>query len=220
MRRLPALSIILLLAALPLAAQGAPSAVLDASYGIGMYFASNVKSSGLELDLDAFVAGFKDYFTGKPTRLTEEAAATAIRAAFAAAEEKRAAANLAAGREFLAANMAKPGVKTTASGLQYQVLVEGKGAKPKAGDVVTVNYEGRLIDGTVFDSSYENGEPLTFGLDEVIPGWSEGVQLMSVGSKYRLWIPAELAYGAEGAGEVIAPNSALIFEVELVSIGK
>ena len=127
--------------------------------------------------------------------------------------------NLTLGREFLEENAKNDSVKVTESGLQYMVLTEGKGAKPGPTDKVTVHYTGTLIDGTVFDSS-EGGEPITFGLNQVIRGWTEGLQLMSEGSKYRLFIPSELAYGAEGAGENILPNSTLIFDVELIKVEK
>lgn len=120
---------------------------------------------------------------------------------------------------FLAENAKKAGVKTTASGLQYEVITEGKGARPKATDQVKVHYEGKLVDGTVFDSSVKRGEPVTFPLNQVIPGWTEGVQLMTVGSKYRLVIPAALGYGEQGAGP-IPPNAVLVFEVELLDIVK
>lgn len=128
--------------------------------------------------------------------------------------------NLTLGREFLEENAKKDSVKVTESGLQYMVLKEGKGAKPGATDTVTVHYTGTLIDGKVFDSSVERGEPATFPLNRVIPGWTEGLQLMSEGSKYRLFIPSELAYGERGAGDDILPNSTLIFDVELIKVTK
>ena len=123
-----------------------------------------------------------------------------------------------AGEQFLADNAKKPGVTVTASGLQYEVLTQGNGRKPKATDSVKCHYEGRLIDGTVFDSSYRRGIPATFGLNQVIAGWTEGVQLMQEGAKYRFYIPFNLAYGANGAGDSIPPYSALIFDVELIEI--
>ena len=128
--------------------------------------------------------------------------------------------NLTLGREFLEENAKNDSVQVTESGLQYMVLKEGKGAKPGPTDTVTVHYTGTLIDGKVFDSSVERGEPATFALNEVIPGWTEGVQLMSKGSKYRLFIPSELAYGERGAGNDILPNSTLIFDVELIKVVK
>ena len=128
--------------------------------------------------------------------------------------------NKTMGREFLEENAKNDSVVQTKSGLQYMVLKEGTGAKPGPTDKVTVHYTGKLIDGTVFDSSVERGEPATFGLNQVIPGWTEGLQLMSEGSKYRLFIPSELAYGSKGAGEQILPNSTLIFDVELIKVEK
>lgn len=125
---------------------------------------------------------------------------------------------LTAGQAFLAQNAQEPGVMTTASGLQYKVITEGSGARPTATDTVTVHYRGTLIDGTEFDSSYSRGEPISFPLNGVIAGWTEGLQLMTVGSKYMLYIPSELGYGAQGAGAAIPPNSTLIFEVELLAI--
>jgi len=126
--------------------------------------------------------------------------------------------NKAAGEAFLAENAKKPNIITTASGLQYEVLKKGEGAKPSATDNVTVHYKGTTIDGNEFDSSYSRGEPATFPLNRVIPGWTEGVQLMQEGAKYRFYIPSELAYGTHGAGRLIGPNSALIFDVELIKI--
>ncbi|HSB96405.1 MAG TPA: FKBP-type peptidyl-prolyl cis-trans isomerase, partial [Spongiibacteraceae bacterium] len=128
--------------------------------------------------------------------------------------------NKAASEAYLAENAKKDGVKTTASGLQYKVETEGKGAKPKATDTVEVNYRGTLVDGTEFDSSYKRGQTVTFPVNGVIPGWSEALQLMTVGSKYQLYIPSDLAYGPGGTGGAIGPNQALVFEVELVDIKK
>ena len=128
--------------------------------------------------------------------------------------------NKTLGREFLEKNAQNDSVKQTKSGLQYMVIKEGNGIKPSATDTVTVHYTGTLIDGTVFDSSVERGEPASFPLDKVIPGWTEGLQLMSEGSKYRLFIPSELAYGSQGAGDQILPNSTLIFDVELIKVVK
>jgi FKBP-type peptidyl-prolyl cis-trans isomerase len=128
--------------------------------------------------------------------------------------------NKTEGETFLAKNKTRAGVKTTASGLQYEVEKEGTGPNPKATDTVTVNYKGTLMDGTTFDSSYDRGQPATFVLNQVIPGWTEGVQLMKPGGKYKFYIPSSLGYGEQGAGGVIGPNAPLVFEVELVSIGK
>ncbi len=205
---------------LPLAAQNQPTAAAnDASYALGMLMAANIKSAGIEIDLDAYMAGFQDILRGSKTRLSQAQAQAAIQMAVEAAQARRASENIATGQAFLASNKARSGVKVTASGLQYEVLTLGTGPMPKASDTVTVNYEGRLLDGTVFDSSYARNESATFGLSQVIRGWTEGVQLMPVGSKYRFFIPSDLAYGPQGAGEQIAPNSALVFDVELISIG-
>ncbi len=190
----------------------------DVSYALGMLLGGNLKSSGIEINSDSFAKGLADVLGGKPTKITDAEARVAIQAALQEAAVKKGAANLAAGKAFLDGNKGKPGIKSTATGLQYQVLVEGKGAKPQASDTVKVNYEGKLIDGSVFDSSITRGEPATFPLSGVIPAWTEGVQLMSVGSKYRFFVPSELGYGEQGAGDAIAPNSVLIFEIELLSI--
>jgi FKBP-type peptidyl-prolyl cis-trans isomerase FklB len=128
--------------------------------------------------------------------------------------------NKAAGEKFLATNKAKEGVVTLPSGLQYKVITEGKGEKPSAQDTVTVNYEGKLLDGTVFDSSYQRGQPATFQVSDVIPGWVEALQLMKTGSTWEIYIPSQLAYGEQGAGQTIGPNQTLIFKVELLGIKK
>lgn len=207
--------------ALPLSAQAGtalPSG--DPSYALGMLLAGNIKSAGLVINYDVFLAGMKDVLEGSGGKLTEAQAQAVVQAAVQAASARKASETQAKGLAFLAANRDKPGIKVTASGLQYEVISLGTGAMPIASDTVTVNYEGRLLDGTVFDSSYTRGEPATFRLDQVIPGWTEGVQLMPAGSKYRFYIPSELAYGARGAGGVIGPNEVLIFDVELISVTK
>ncbi len=191
------------------------------SYGIGFNIGSNLaKQRGLTVDKDAFAAGVSDSLAGEKPRLDEKV----IQAAFAAMEArvnevnaKLATANLAAGQAHLAKNKAKKGVTTTASGLQYEVIKAGKGKKPKTTDNVEVHYHGTLIDGTVFDSSVERGQTIEFPVTGVIKGWTEALQLMPVGSKWRLTIPADLAYGAADRGK-ISPNSTLIFDVELVAI--
>jgi FKBP-type peptidyl-prolyl cis-trans isomerase len=178
---------------------------------------------------DAFTAGLRDSINGSKTQLSEEEIKTSIQAfgqklmaKKKAEQDVIAEKNKTASQAFLDANAKKEGVKTTASGLQYRVITEGKGAKPKADDQVEVNYRGTLIDGTEFDSSYKRGAPVPFTVNQVIPGFSEGLQLMPVGSKYELVIPAEIAYGPAGTGPdgPIPPNSALVFEVELVKIDK
>jgi FKBP-type peptidyl-prolyl cis-trans isomerase len=191
------------------------------SYGIGYNMGANLaKQSEFTVDSDAVKTGLADGLAGATARLSE----SDIRAAFTAAQQKAAAAAAAAGEKQLAAskaflekNRTRSGVKVTASGLQYEVLVHGLGAKPKLTDTVEVHYHGTLIDGTVFDSSVERGTPATFRVNGVIPGWTEALQLMSVGDKWKLYIPAALAYGPRPAGK-IPPNAALIFEVELRAI--
>jgi FKBP-type peptidyl-prolyl cis-trans isomerase len=195
------------------------------SYGIAYGLGQRMKADGVPLDAAAFGAGLSDSLGDKESRMTQDEIAKEM-AAYqekAAAEQAEAQAalseaNLAAAAAFLAENAAREGVVTTDSGLQYEVLTEGTGAKPGAEDTVQVHYRGTLVDGTEFDSSYSRGEPVTFGVGQVIPGWTEALQLMPVGSKWKLAIPAELAYGAAGAGQVIGPNAALVFEVELLDI--
>jgi FKBP-type peptidyl-prolyl cis-trans isomerase FklB len=195
------------------------------SYAIGLDIASSLKRQELDVDAKAIAAGIADGFAGKPALTDEEQKAAIMdfqKAAMAKAEEKQktaAANNLKAGEAFLAANAKKDGVKTTASGLQYKVLSSGAGPSPKTTDVVKVNYTGKLVDGTVFDSSVRRGEPATFPVNGVIPGWTEALQLMKVGDKWQLVIPPKLAYGDNGPGP-IGPNSTLIFDVELLGIEK
>jgi len=196
------------------------------SYAIGMDIGMSLKSLKTDLDRAALEAAINDRLDGSKLKLSKEDAGKAKQAFFKKQAESRAAAQKAAGEKnktdgaaFLAENAKKKGVTTTKSGLQYEVLKQGDGAKPKATDKVTVNYRGTLIDGTEFDSSYKRGKPVTFPLNGVIKGWTEGVQLMSVGSKYKFVLPSDLAYGPRGAGPKIGPNSVLVFEVELISIG-
>jgi FKBP-type peptidyl-prolyl cis-trans isomerase FkpA len=184
-----------------------------------------------ELDLIAFSRALGLALAGKPTGLTDDEARAVgaefgqrMQSKFAAEAAKASKENLAKGQAFLAANKAKPGVREVeqgpAKGMQYQVLRAGAGARPAATDNVRVNYRGKLLDGTEFDSSYKHGQPIEFNLGQVIKGWTEGVQLMTVGSKYRFWIPAELAYGPNGMPPTIPPNATLEFEVELLDIIK
>lgn len=196
------------------------------SYAIGMDIGSSLKSLDADINRPALVAAINDRLDGKTLKLSDEDAGKAKQAFFKKRAEKQAAEQKAAaeknkkeGAAFLAENGKKEGVTTTDSGLQYEVIKQGDGAKPKATDKVTVNYRGTLIDGTEFDSSYKRGEPVTFPLNGVIKGWTEGVQLMSVGSKYKFVLPSDLAYGARGAGPKIGPDSVLVFEVELLGIG-
>lgn len=196
------------------------------SYALGMSMANNFRSSGIkELNVHDFAEGLDAAFNGKEMQMTYDEAKNVIREYFTAMEQEMQAAaaaaakvNEEAGKAHLEANGKRPEVVTTPSGLQYEVLTEGNGPKPAAGDQVKVHYTGRLIDGTVFDSSVERGEPATFGVTQVIPGWVEALQLMSAGSKWRLHIPSNLAYGPQGAGGVIGPNSTLIFDVELLEV--
>jgi FKBP-type peptidyl-prolyl cis-trans isomerase FklB len=195
------------------------------SYAIGVDIATSLKRQGVDLDAKALTAGIADGLAGKPALTEEQQKAVLMdlgKNLRAAAEEKQKAAagkNLKAGEDYLAANARKDGVKTTASGLQYKVIKSGTGATPKLTDTVKVHYHGMLIDGTVFDSSVQRGEPVTFPLRGVIPGWTEALQLMKVGDKWQLYLPARLAYGERGNG-LIGPNSVLIFDVELLSIEK
>jgi FKBP-type peptidyl-prolyl cis-trans isomerase len=199
-----------------------------ASYGVGMNIGMNLLRQGfnideLGLDLELVAEGLKDALAQRDPQLNEEQLMTAMdefQKGLAARQEEREAMSKKAGEEFLAANAKKEGVKTTASGLQYEVLKKGAGASPKATDKVTVHYKGTLINGEEFDSSHRRGEPVSFVLDEVIRGWTEGVQLMNVGSKYRFFIPYELGYGERGAPPRIPPHSVLIFEVELLGVDK
>lgn len=195
------------------------------SYALGMDIASFLKTLGTEIDVAVFVQGLQDSFEGKETLLTGEEAAEikndfVRRRQEGRAEEmkKLAEENRKEGEAFLAKNKKQKGVMTTASGLQYTVLEEGKGPKPKKSDRVRVHYRGMLLDGTEFDSSYKRGQPATFPLTGVIPGWTEGLQLMKVGSKYKLFVPSNIAYGERGRPPRIGPNATLIFEVELLGI--
>jgi FKBP-type peptidyl-prolyl cis-trans isomerase len=195
------------------------------SYVIGMEIGSSLKSGGADVDFAILSRAIEDALTGKEPLLTVEQAQTIKQAYFQKVQEQRAAKaqvvgekNRTEGDAFLAKNKEVEGVVTTDSGLQYQVIKQGEGPKPKATDQVTVNYKGTLLDGTEFDSSYKRGQPATFPVTGVIPGWTEALQLMPVGSTYRLFIPSELAYGERGAGGAIGPNAVLIFEVELQEI--
>jgi FKBP-type peptidyl-prolyl cis-trans isomerase FklB len=197
-----------------------------AAYSIGYMTAKSMSNAVTTLDIDSYTAGFKDAYTKKDGALKEDEMKTVLMAfqerMKKEAEEKQKKAlteNVTKGATYLAENAKKAGVKVTASGLQYEVITEGKGAKPKATDTVKVHYEGKLLDGTVFDSSIKRKEPVSFPLNQVIAGWTEGVQLMSVGSKYKFTIPSNLAYGEQGSGP-ITPNSVLVFEVELIEIVK
>ncbi len=189
------------------------------SYGLGMMIGERVLKQYEDVDYDLLLEGMKAQHQSETTLLSLQEAGEALNAYMEKALAAQSEANKKRGEDYLKANADKEGITTTESGLQYKVLTQGDGAKPAATDQVTVHYRGTLIDGTEFDSSYSRGEPTSFALNQVIPGWTEGVQLMSVGSKYQFFIPYELAYGERGAGGSIGPFETLIFEVELLEIG-
>ena len=189
------------------------------SYAIGLSMGQNLMGSGVtSLEYADLAAGIKDVLEKNQPQISYQEAQQVLGKFFSELEAKIAGEAKAAGEAFLAENAKREGVKVTASGLQYEVLEATIGQKPKATNKVRVHYEGTLIDGTVFDSSYKRGESITFGLNQVIKGWTEGLQLMSIGSKYKLYLPYQLAYGERGAGANIPPYAALIFTVELLGI--
>ena len=197
------------------------------SYALGLNIGQQLKQMGLSgvLNVEDFAASIKDTLDGNDLKVSLQEAQQVLNQFFAELEEKQRAAAAEAGKaarvegeKYLAENAKRPEVTVTASGLQYEVLTEGTGKQPKAENTVRCHYEGRLIDGSVFDSSYRRGEPADFGLRQVIKGWTEGVQLMKEGSKFRFYIPYNLAYGEQGAGADIPPYAALIFDVELIEI--
>ncbi|MFK8077236.1 MAG: FKBP-type peptidyl-prolyl cis-trans isomerase [Granulosicoccus sp.] len=188
------------------------------SYGLGLMIGDRVLKQYGELDLDLLIQAMQAQHAGDETKMTLEEAQAALEARQQRIAADASAAAAQKGTDYLAANKEKEGVMTTDSGLQYEVLTEAEGAKPTADDTVSVHYVGTLIDGTEFDSSIARGEPAQFPLKGVIPGWTEGLQLMNVGSKYRFVIPSDLAYGDRGAGQAIGPGETLVFEVELLEI--
>jgi FKBP-type peptidyl-prolyl cis-trans isomerase len=190
------------------------------SYALGVIMAKNVRMEDVELDESIFAAGFKASLTGDSLAMPVEECDRTLQNFMMAQAERKSSANKEEGEAFLVENANRSEVTVTESGLQYEVLTEGSGEKPLATDKVTVHYTGKLLNGEIFDSSVERGQPATFGLNQVIRGWTEGVQLMNVGSKYRFYIPSELAYGDRGAGEMIGPGSTLIFDVELLEIAR
>ena len=191
------------------------------SYALGLSIGNNFQNSGInDLQIEDFVKGLKDILGGQTPEISYDEAKQVINDYFMKLQKEKFEINKKAGEEFLNINKGKAGVVTLPSGLQYQVLQKGEGPKPTASDKVKCHYHGTLINGTVFDSSVQRGEPAVFGVSQVIPGWVEALQLMPVGSKWRLFIPSELAYGEHGAGEAIEPNSALVFDVELLDIVK
>ncbi len=192
------------------------------AYALGHSVGTNLKAQFPDVNPDLIAQAIVEAFQGKENKIftNPQEADNYIRTYLRTASDKKAAANKAKGEAFLAENAKKPGIHVTASGLQYEIIKDAQGEKPTAESTVKVHYHGTTIDGEVFDSSVERGEPATFPLNGVIKGWTEGVQLMSVGSKYKFYIPAELAYGNRQAGAKIGPNSTLIFEVELLEIIK
>lgn len=196
------------------------------SYALGLSMGNNFRASGIDkINVQDFADGVAAVFDGSTPKMTYDEAKEVIREYFTEMEKKQQEAakeagkiNEEAGKAFLEKNGKREEVHTTSSGLQYEIIKEGDGPKPAASDEVEVHYTGKLIDGTVFDSSEERGVPATFGVTQVIPGWVEALQLMSAGSKWRLYIPSQLAYGPAGAGNVIGPNSTLIFDVELLKV--
>lgn len=196
------------------------------SYALGLSMGNNFRSSGIEsINVQDFADGVAAVFNGSKPRMSYDEAKTVIQEFSTALQAKQqeaakamAEVNEKAGKAFLEDNGKRVEVRTMPSGLQYEVLAEGDGPHPQASDTVKVHYTGKLIDGTVFDSSVERGEPATFGVTQVIPGWVEALQLMKAGAKWRLFIPSQLAYGPNGAGGVIGPNQTLIFDVELLEI--
>ena len=189
------------------------------SYALGLSMGQQLLSSGVEkLNYADLAKGIEHVLEKQQPEIAYTEAQTILNQFFTELEQKIAGQAKEAGEKFLAENAKRPEVKTTPSGLQYEIIEATIGQKPKATDKLKVHYEGTLTDGTVFDSSYKRGEPITFGLNQVIKGWTEGLQLMSIGSKYKLYIPYQLGYGAQGAGAAIPPYAALIFTVELLGI--
>lgn len=190
------------------------------SYAMGLSMGQNFKGSGVaKLNIDDFADALRAVYDDTEKKMTYDEAKQVVTEFFTNLEAEARANNERLGKEFLENNKKQEGVKVTASGLQYQIVKEGTGIKPGPNDVVTVHYTGRLIDGTVFDSSVERGEPATFAVGQVIPGWVEGLQMMNEGSAWRFFIPSELAYGSHGTGP-IQPNSTLIFDVQLIKVTK
>ena len=214
------LSLILILVITSINAQNLNTEMEKVSYSLGVNVATSVKNQGLtSIDSDAIAQAFTDVFEGNDLKISEQESNVILQDFFGKLAKKAQSENVEAGQKFLSENAKRNGVVTTNTGLQYEVLVEGTGDSPKENDKVTVHYHGTLIDGTVFDSSVDRGNPATFPVNGVIPGWVEALQLMNQGSKYKLFIPSELAYGERGAGGSIRPNATHIFEVELITIG-
>ena len=189
------------------------------SYALGLGIGQQLKSMNIEdFSIEDFTKSISEVMAGKETAISSREAQVMLNEYFQKKEKEQAQTAIAEGKVYLEQNAKRDGVTQTKSGLQYEVLTEGTGKSPKATDTVRCHYEGRLLDGTVFDSSYKRGEPADFGLNQVIPGWTEGVQLMKEGAKFRFHIPYLLAYGERGAGAQIPPYSTLIFDVELIKV--
>ena len=189
------------------------------SYALGLGIGQQLKSMNIEnFDIKEFSRSIEDVMAGRDTDMTVREAQVMLSEYFQKKEKEQAEENIAKGKAYLEENGKREGVITTKSGLQYEVLTEGTGKSPKATDKVRCHYEGRLTDGTIFDSSYQRGEPADFGLNQVIAGWTEGVQLMKEGAKYRFHIPYLLGYGERGAGASIPPYATLVFDVELIKV--
>lgn len=189
------------------------------SYSLGVNIASNIKQQGFDdISIEVFTAAVQDVFADKALKIDLATGGQILNEYFQKIQERKFSKNIEEGKAFLKANAAKEGVVSLPSGLQYKILKEGNGPKPKATDQVTTHYHGTLINGTVFDSSVQRGQPATFPVNGVIQGWVEALQLMPTGSKWQLYIPSDLAYGTRGASDDIGPNTTLIFDVELISI--
>lgn len=189
------------------------------SYALGLGIGQQLKSMNIEdFSIEDFTKSISDVMSGKETAISSREAQAMLNEYFQKKEKEQAQTAIAEGKVYLEENAKRDGVTQTKSGLQYEILTEGTGKSPKATDTVRCHYEGRLLDGTVFDSSYKRGEPADFGLNQVIPGWTEGVQLMKEGAKFRFHIPYLLAYGERGAGAQIPPYSTLVFDVELIKV--
>jgi FKBP-type peptidyl-prolyl cis-trans isomerase FklB len=190
------------------------------SYSLGVSIGQSIKSQGMDtINTEVFMQAIQDVFSKDSLKVSPMQANQLLSSYFQNLQVKKSQNNLKEGQDFLAKNKSKEGVKTLPSGLQYKVLKEGSGASPKATDTVVAHYTGKLLNGTKFDSSLDRGQPLVYPANQLIPGWTEALQLMKVGSKWELYIPSELAYGERGAGQDIGPNSTLIFEMELLGIG-
>lgn len=208
------------------ASSTAPSTDVDKlSYSLGVKTAEDIQGQNIQINPVQFSQGLSDKYSNKPTSMTDQQMQDSIDKfkeqhiqAMMEKEKQLAATNLTKSQAFLKQNQSKPTVKTTPSGLQYEILTPGKGASPKSGDEVTVNYRGTLLDGTEFDSTYKYNKPATLPVDKLITGWQEALKLMQPGAKWKVYVPPQLAYGEQGAGTVIEPNSTLIFEIELLDV--